>query len=260
MISKISTIQERRDHFIDRAREKFGDRYDYSLVDYRGSEINVLICCSIHGRFTQRPNNHLNSKEGCYRCGKNRAGLNHRLSQEEFIRRANKIHHNFYNYNTTEYVGSFIPVTITCPIHGNFKQQPNDHLFHETGCKQCGYINRMSKGERHIAHFLTKHNIIFIVQHTFADLKALDNTTPLRYDFYLPNENILIEFDGPHHIEPTTYPGTTRDSAVITHERTVTYDIMKNDYAKKKGMQIIRIPFKELKNIYQILQTILFKN
>jgi very-short-patch-repair endonuclease len=246
--------------FLHNAKVKYGDRYDYSLVEYNGSGNKVKIICSEHGIFEQQPANHLSSKEGCYQCGKNRAGKNHRMSQETFEERANNIHNNFYNYEKTTYVGAFLHVTITCPIHGDFIIQPNDHLFHECGCKQCGYENRLTKGEKKIADFLTESDIEFTAQHTFDDLKALDNINPLRYDFYLPQEGVLIEFDGPHHDQPTRYAGTSTDAAIHTHKRTVIYDKMKNEYAKKKGIRMIRIPYNQMKDIGSILSVELINN
>jgi len=247
----------RESQFIERGIEKYGTKFDYSLVEFKNNHTTVTIICSEHGKFTQQPNNHLTSKEGCYQCGKNRAGRNHRLSQETFIERATIVHGNVYSYNKIEYIGAFIPVVIECPKHGEFTMQPNDHVYHEAGCKHCGYENRLTKGEQKIADFLTASNIPFVVQHTFDDLWALDGTNPLRYDFFLPSKNMLVEFDGPHHYKPTRYRGTTQEQAEHTHNRTITYDKMKNEYATEKGIQMVRIPYRELKNINTLLEQLL---
>ena len=58
----------RKDIFIERAKEKFGDKFDYSLVDYTTTKNEVTIICPIHGEFRQAPRNHLRSKTGCVRC------------------------------------------------------------------------------------------------------------------------------------------------------------------------------------------------
>ena len=44
--------------FIQKAKAVHGDRYDYSLADYKNSSIKVIIICRIHGEFEQRPCNH----------------------------------------------------------------------------------------------------------------------------------------------------------------------------------------------------------
>lgn len=251
------TLQERTDKFIEQATVKHEGKFDYSLLEYKNNHTNVTIICPIHGEFQQQPINHLNSKEGCYQCGKDRSGKNHRLTQEKFTTRANKIHNGFYSYDKTKYVGSFLPVIITCPVHGDFKIQPNDHLFHKSGCKKCGYENRLTKGEQAIANLLEENGVHFVCQHTFADLKALDGINHLRFDFFVPSLNLLIEFDGPHHDGPIRYRGTSKQKAKRTYERTVIYDQQKNKYATKKGIRLLRIPYNEKNNIENILEPII---
>ena len=64
---KTSTKEE----FIKKAREKHGDKYDYSKVDYVNNATKVCIICPEHGEFWQRPNEHLNGR-GCHECAKER--------------------------------------------------------------------------------------------------------------------------------------------------------------------------------------------
>ena len=59
-----------------------------------------------------------------------------RLTQEEFITRANVVHHNKYNYDNVIYVNNRTPVIITCPIHGDFPQRSDHHLT-GCGCTEC---------------------------------------------------------------------------------------------------------------------------
>lgn len=59
-----------------------------------------------------------------------------KISQLEFITRANKIHNNFYDYSESVYKNSQTKIKIKCPVHGIFKQIPNSHLL-GFGCKLC---------------------------------------------------------------------------------------------------------------------------
>jgi hypothetical protein len=61
------------DTFIEKAREKHSDLYDYSLVEYKKSDEKIRIICKYHGEFSQTPNNHLEPK-GCPICGAIRSG------------------------------------------------------------------------------------------------------------------------------------------------------------------------------------------
>lgn len=62
-MSKRKTTQE----FIEQCFEKHGNRYDYSLVEYVNSKIEVNIICKKHGIFKQTPWGHLKQK-GCKKC------------------------------------------------------------------------------------------------------------------------------------------------------------------------------------------------
>lgn len=59
-----------------------------------------------------------------------------KLTTEEFISKAKKVHGDKYDYSQVEYVKSTIPVTIICPIHGPFEQRPDTHLL-GGGCQKC---------------------------------------------------------------------------------------------------------------------------
>ena len=58
--------------FIIKAKEKFGDKFDYSKVEYINGQINVILSCSLHGDFEVTPNNHLSKKSGCPTCNESK--------------------------------------------------------------------------------------------------------------------------------------------------------------------------------------------
>lgn len=57
--------------FIEQAKQIYGDKYDYSLVDYENTYKKIKIICPVHGEFEQRPNNHLNGY-GCPICSESK--------------------------------------------------------------------------------------------------------------------------------------------------------------------------------------------
>jgi Zn finger protein HypA/HybF involved in hydrogenase expression len=59
-----------------------------------------------------------------------------KMTKTEFIEKAKIAHNNFYSYDNVEYVSNKIPVTITCPVHGDFEQIPNNHI-RGSGCPYC---------------------------------------------------------------------------------------------------------------------------
>ncbi|MCK9434645.1 MAG: hypothetical protein M0R32_07435 [Candidatus Cloacimonetes bacterium] len=116
-------------YFIERSRIMHGTKYDYSCVDYLNSVSLVNIICPIHGLFKQSANSHLKGN-GCNKCSGSFMDLSY------FIERSRKIHGDKYDYSKTVYNGSMEPITITCKLHGDFKQIASTHL-RGCGCKKC---------------------------------------------------------------------------------------------------------------------------
>lgn len=131
MVKKKTTQQ-----FINEAKIKHGNKYDYSKVDYINDSTEVLIICKEHGPFKQKPSNHLQG-QGCIYCYRKRQSKERKLSKDQFEKKAQKIHDNKYDYSLVEYQTSHTPVTIICPVHGSFEQKPNDHLSGGHGCPFC---------------------------------------------------------------------------------------------------------------------------
>lgn len=119
-----------QEEFILRCKKVHGNKYDYSNTIYLGQNFSIDIICPTHGIYKQRAYNHLIGN-GCFKCAKNR-----KLDLAEFIARANKVHNNFYNYNKVNYKNSISKIIIICPIHGEFLQNPQDHLT-GYGCTKC---------------------------------------------------------------------------------------------------------------------------
>lgn len=105
--------------------------YDYSQVSYTTSKDKVKIICDKGHLFTQTPNHHLRG-EKCPYCANNI-----QLTTDDFIKRANQVHNNKYDYSLVEYKTSKDNIKIICPKHGIFTQNAGNHLS-GFGCKKCG--------------------------------------------------------------------------------------------------------------------------
>ena len=86
--------------FIAKAKAVHGDKYDYSKVNYAKNTTKVTIICKIHGEFEQCPAYHLLG-QGCPECGGRR-----KLTTEEFIEKARKVHGDKYDYSKVNYVNN----------------------------------------------------------------------------------------------------------------------------------------------------------
>ena len=117
--------------FVNESKLIHGDKYDYSIVDYKNNRTPINIICPVHGPFKQIPSNHLRGK-GCIYCGGTA-----KLDTKLFIHKAKSIHGNEYDYSMVEYIDSRTPIKINCKKHGIFEQTPNNHLSKEQGCYEC---------------------------------------------------------------------------------------------------------------------------
>lgn len=150
-----------------------------------------------------------------------------------------------------EYEAMRKKIECKCIEHNNiFEMYPVDILRGENGCKEC----YNSVGENLIASCLDDNNILYERQKTFDDCKYKN---VLRFDFYIESMNIIIEYDGEQHFKPVTYGGLSEEEALHEYNLTRIRDKIKNEYCKKKGIELIRIPYYERKTIPTIINNII---
>ena len=119
-----------KEDFINKAREIHGDKYDYSKVEYKGTDSLVTIICPEHGEFMQTPYHHLKRRQGCPKCARRI------ITTEDFINKAREIHGDKYDYSKVVYKNSKTDVCVICPEHGEFLTNPTNHLSGH-GCPNC---------------------------------------------------------------------------------------------------------------------------
>jgi very-short-patch-repair endonuclease len=112
---------------------------------------------------------------------------------------------------------------------------------------------RISKGEKRISQFLDSHNIEYIREKTFKTcISPMGNC--LRFDFYLEQFNLLIEYQGHHHEKPIN----KYQRAKIVHEKTVTHDGIKKEFVLDNQINLIEILYKDYETV-EVILTDLFK-
>lgn len=180
------------EEFIEKAKKIHGDKYDYSKVNYIKSINKVCIICPEHGEFWQTPHKHLLGRK-CPKCSNIIKSINMLKSINDFIKESKKTHDLFYDYSKVEYKGINTKVCIICPEHGEFWQTPREHLS-GCGCQICSRLKNKSE-----ARLLNKlktdgYNIIWQKRFKWLGKQSLD--------FYLPDYNIAIEYQGEQHFIP----------------------------------------------------------
>ena len=231
--------KQTNEDFIKKATEKHGRCFDYSKCEYVNNYTEICIICPLHGEFWQQPRVHL-LEQGCPKCYRDRQ----RLTNEEFVERAKKVHIDKYNYSKTEYTNSHTKVCIICKKHGEFWQRPNTHL-QGVGCPDC----ISSKLEESVAEFLKKHNFYYERQQKFNWLR---NKNLLKLDFYLPTINMAIECQGIQHFKPMVYFGDQEGFEYLQQN-----DKLKKELCEKHNVPLYYINYND--NVEEKLNEILGK-
>jgi len=209
--------------YIQRAFQVHNGKYTYERANYIASNKTICVTCPVHGDFFQNANNHVNGAT----CPKCRNELR-TITQEEFIKRSNLAHYNKYDYSKTIYKHNKLKIIIICPRHGEFEQRANSHLKGE-GCHKCV----RSKGEEKVAKFLNENNIEYKSHHRFETCKNEVSGRRLSFDFFLPNHNIAIEYDGEQHFKPARLWYKNSDEAIQNLEGVQARDKIRDLWTKE---------------------------
>lgn len=243
---------------------------NYTLLstadEYKNSATNnIKYVCQLHSdKGIQTISlGHLLSGRGCYYCGREKTETAHMINlknNEDIIKLCES---KGFNYIGARREKSKIYIQYICKNHPEAgvqeMQKTNMNRNFIKGCPYCfdKKNSKFSKGEKCIMKYLDEHSIKYIPQYTFLNCK--DNCL-LPFDFYLPDLNKIIEFDGQHHYYPVNFNGISDNEALFCHEQTVLHDQIKNTYCKNNNIDILRIPYYERNDIDNILNNFLTIN
>ena len=230
------------------------NKTEYNLVtsqkDYVNGNTRIIYNCPKHGTQEMRASNFHNGKR-CPKCAKDRARLKYAHSPDEVFDMVEKVGGKLLNKE--EYINSQTNnLKIICPrCQKNILVTSLSHFLQHGGqaCKQC--YRKESVGERRIRQWLENNNIQFVQEKWFDDCR--DNN-PLPFDFYLPDNNLLIEYDGKQHFEETHFfirKDTRFNDSVTSYIKF--HDQIKTEYCKKNNHELLRIPYTKINDIENIL-------
>ena len=135
--------------FIAEAKEIYGERYDYSKVEYKNKDHRVVVTCPIHGDFQIYAREHLDGR-GCPKCEKG----------DKFLAKLKEKFGDKFGLEEFVYDSSTTPVTLICPTHGAFSRLPHGILNSRCGCPECGKdVMLQQQEESHKAAVVKKEEI-----------------------------------------------------------------------------------------------------
>lgn len=241
-----------------RAKQGFGHPY-VTKTGAATPELAKRVTTWINQNFPQ--SNIIASYEGAYKTINFRKvikensikGMTKRTT-EQFIAKAQEEWGDKYDYSLVDYVSSTTPVKILCnnPEHRKdqkkvtgheyFVQSPFGHLQGKEGCPQHNRERKTPKGETLLLQTLNdlgyEEGKDFRVQYPYPGLTGEATKRGLTADVYFPKLNTIVEYDGEFHFSPGRFSNSEEK-----FRKQVIYDKMKNDYCKKNGITLIRIPY-----------------
>lgn len=125
-----------------------------------------------------------------------------------------------------------------CSCNNHTRRIVTGNMLRSGKSLSCGCLN-FSRGELKISSILDNNNIKYEREKTFSTC-IFNNTNRLaRFDFYLPDYNTLIEYDGKQHFKSENQGWDTDEHLQKTQYR----DLIKNNWCKDNNMNLIRIPY-----------------
>lgn len=207
--------------------------------DYTEVKMDVHFICPKHGEQTMILDNLIRGHK-CIDCSYEERGSN--LKHDiEYVKECIESVNGNKLLNPEDYQDTHMRnLNILCSCGNVFTTSFSNYTKHGVNtCFSCSC--KESVGEKRIHEFLELHNIAFEQEKRFEDCR---DVKPLPFDFYLPEYNTIIEFDGNHHFE---------ENGLGNHEITKQHDAMKNEYCDSHNIHLVRIPYWDGNRIEEIL-------
>lgn len=219
------------------------------LEEYKGRHVKILCLCKIHNREWRTYPGELYNGSGCPECCSERLHKALSLSQDDFVIRLEKVNPDIEVLG--EYINNQTNIECRCKKCGYvWYPKPNNLLYGKTtGCPKC---QSYSKGEDRIQEYLESNHIQYTIHKTYPDLLGIGGKK-LSFDFYLHDYNLLVEYQGQQHENPTTFGNMSVEDARKQFETQQEHDRRKYEYAKTHGINMLEIWYYNFNNINQIL-------
>ena len=172
----------------------------------------------------------------------------HKLTTQEFIDRANKIHQYKYDYSLVDYKHSKEKVKVICQIHGLFNIRPVDHLIDEVGCVLCNNPNRIPLGKE---KFVEKANKVHNNKFDYSLVEYKNNDTKVK--IICPNHGIFEQTPQSHLKQNVGCTKCQKIHSINVHSKTTQYFITKSNNIHKYKYDYSLVNYKSNKDKVKII-------
>lgn len=220
---------------------------------YFNSTTKVELECKIcnHHWFSE-PNNILEGR-GCPNCKNIKTGNRCRKPYEQFIFEVKKRSPDVKILG--EYINNRTKIKTECLLCGNIWMANPDVLLRGCACPECN----TSKGEKRVKEYLDNKGVQFTFQKSYTGLLG-NGGFPLLYDFYIPQLNLLIEYQGQQHEHPVDFKGRGKEYAEKCFRTQQEHDERKRKYAQSHNINLLEIWYWDYENIEKILDKYIGEN
>ena len=238
----------------DEYQRRFTEQqHSFTLLSvYKSSTQNVVLMCNKCGEiFERKASLALYGRVKCPRCAADEFHDEMALSQEEVVARIKEARSDIEVVG--KYEGVNKPLMVRCLKCKTIYEMPQAAYgwLGTTKCPKCG--QKASHGERAISHWLERKEVLFIPQKAFEKCR---NKIKLHFDFYLPEYNLCIEYQGQQHYYPVDFSGKITEPEELQRKfnEGQERDNIKRAFCAANNLRLLEIPFWDFDRIEEILQ------
>ena len=201
------------------------------IEKYINAKTKILHKCLMHNVIWDALPTNILKGCGCYECMKEKIGNKNGSNHSEYVEKLSNINPNLIVLD--EYVNTETKIKHKCKICKHEWEVKPGNILAGKGCPKCNE----SHGEKNIGNYLNINHIFYIPQHTFDDCK---DVRKLPFDFYMPELNMCIEYDGEQHFKAVDHFGGEEGLKIRQH-----HDQIKTNYCEQNNILLLRIKYDE---------------
>jgi len=233
------------EEFLSRAKEKHGDRYDYSRINkdnWKNSRVKVPVICKKHGEWQCFPSTHILRSSGCSKCGYEETAKKQSRTHEEYVVLLKQ--KNPKVECLEQYVKSQHKILHKCLICDHmWKVVPNSLVIAGRGCPECGKKYYRENWAREVLEEMFGKKFPSVRPDWLKNPKT---NRPLELDCYNKELNLALEFQGIQHYQPVEVWGGQE-----AYDKNIYKDKIKNNICNEKGIILWKIDNRKLKTLQE---------
>ena len=220
-----------KERYVKKFRALYGDKFEYPDADFYSQDRKISIICPVHGLFRHTIQTHLSGR-GCPYCNPVVRKNGKRTTYERLAKTKKTRNIGQKEKEVKEKV----------KIIKEKRQIPKGLSVFNKGIP--------SKGEVAISSFLDKNGIKYYREWKLPNEYLFNRRKYVLADFYLPEYNTIIEYNGQQHYFHVGWFGCNN---VFEMQQERDYGLRL--YCKEHGIRLIEISYKDVGKIAEILKT-----